>query len=224
MAQAVALLWAALYLRHRRFAQGAMALLGLAVGKFIWFDYEALFPSHFYSLWFWELYYARGFSWRMWERWITAIVVLAGLWRSAQMLAVADATVQPWRGKPAPVLLWGWAIVCFVVLNYEVSAFFHDYAPTAHFAAISVLWALCSIALVVVGFQRNQVRLRQCALGLFAATVLKVFVVDLAHVSTPFRIISFIVLGLMLIGASYLYYRYREHILPPPASAGTPEP
>ena len=85
-----------------------------------------------------------------------------------------------------------------------------------------MLWALCSIALVVVGFRRNQVRLRQCALGLFAATVLKVFVVDLAHVSTPFRIISFIVLGLMLIGASYLYYRYREHILPPAEAEESP--
>jgi uncharacterized membrane protein len=150
-------------------------------------------------------------------------VVLAGLFRSAQMLAAADPAVQPWPGSPAQVLYGGWAVVCFVVLNYEVSAFFHDYAPTAHFAAISVLWALCSVALVVVGFQRNQVRLRQCALGLFAVTVLKVFIVDLARVSTPFRIVSFIMLGLMLIGASYLYYRYREHILPT-ASAEEPQP
>jgi uncharacterized membrane protein len=52
--------------------------------------------------------------------------------------------------------------------------------------------------------------LRQTALGLFAVTVVKVFFWDMGNVSTPFRIISFIVLGLMLIGASYLYHRYRE--------------
>jgi uncharacterized membrane protein len=132
------------------------------------------------------------------------------------MVAAADPAVQPWHGQPARLLFGGWAVLGFVVLNYEVSAFFHDYAPAAHFAAISVLWALCSIALVVVGFRRRQERLRQCALGLFAVTVLKVFVVDLAHVSTPFRIISFVVLGLLLIGASYLYYHYREHLRPTP--------
>jgi uncharacterized membrane protein len=53
--------------------------------------------------------------------------------------------------------------------------------------------------------------------------VLKVFVVDLANVSTPFRIISFVVLGLMLIGASYLYYRYREYIVPTTTAEGTPQ-
>jgi hypothetical protein len=45
VAQAVALLWAALCLRHRRLAQGALLLLILAVGKFTLFDYETIFPS-----------------------------------------------------------------------------------------------------------------------------------------------------------------------------------
>jgi hypothetical protein len=42
--------------------------------------------------------------------------------RSAQPLAAADPALQPWPGKPASVLFGGWAILCFVVLNYEVSA------------------------------------------------------------------------------------------------------
>jgi uncharacterized membrane protein len=54
--------------------------------------------------------------------------------------------------------------------------------------------------------------LRQTALGLLAVTVMKVFFWDMAKVSTPFRIISFIVLGLMLIGVSYRYHRYRERL------------
>jgi uncharacterized membrane protein len=221
--QAVTLLWAGLYLRQRRLAQGALVLLLLAVGKFTLFDYEAIFPMHHRSLWFWELYYARGFSRGLWERWITTVAVLASLLRSAQLLTTADAALQPWSGKPAHVLFGAWAVLCFVVLNYEVSAFFHDYAPQAHFAAISVLWALCSIVLVVIGFLRHQGRLRQCGLWLFAITVLKVFVVDLANVSTPFRIISFVVLGLMLIGASYLYYRYREYIVPAATAEESPQ-
>jgi uncharacterized membrane protein len=43
--------------------------------------------------------------------------------------------------------------------------------------------------------------------------MLKVFLLDMANVSTPYRVISFLVLGLMLIGASYLYHRFRSHLL-----------
>ena len=32
---------------------------------------------------------------------------------------------------------------------------------------------------------------------------------DMGNISTPYRIISFIVLGLLLLGASYLYYRQK---------------
>ena len=50
--------------------------------------------------------------------------------------------------------------------------------------------------------------------ALFAATIIKVFVRDTANVDTPYRILSFLVLGLMLVGASYLYHRFKNRILP----------
>jgi uncharacterized membrane protein len=212
--QAVVLLWAALHVRNRWLCRGALVLLLLAVGKFMLHDYGAIFRLRYAGWWFWELYYAQGYAWLWLERWATTVVVLGVLLRSAQMLRTADPALQPWQGEPPRLLCGAWVVLTFVALNYEVSAFFHAYAAPAHFAAISVLWALCSILLMVVGFQRNQALLRQGAMGLFAATVLKVFLADMANVSTPFRIVSFVVLGLMLIGASYLYYRYRERILP----------
>jgi len=168
------------------------------------------------------LYYARGYAWLWLERWITTVVVLGALLKSAQILHTADPALQPSQGEPAGLLFGAWVVLTFVVLNYEVGAFFHDYASQARFAAISVLWALCSILLMVVGFLRNQALLRKGAIGLFAATVLKVFLADMANVRTPFRIISFVVLGLMLIGASYLYYRYRERILPTATTGDMP--
>jgi uncharacterized membrane protein len=212
--QAVVLLWAALRVHNRWLCRGAVVLLFLAVGKFCFYDYEAVFHLQYRGLWFWGLSFARGFTWLLLERWVTTVMVLGGFLRFAQMLHTAAPSLDPWRGKTAGLLFGLWTVLAFVVLNYEVSAFFAEKAPQAHFAAISVLWALCSIGLMVVGFLRNHALLRQGAIGLFAATVLKVFFADMANVSTPFRIISFVVLGLMLIGASYLYYRYRERILP----------
>jgi len=49
--------------------------------------------------------------------------------------------------------------------------------------------------------------------GLFLATALKVFLFDMAKVSTPYRIISFIILGLVLVGTSYLYYKFKDRII-----------
>ena len=66
----------------------------------------------------------------------------------------------------------------------------------------------------------NRSLLRRCSIGLFAVTALKVLIKDMVNVSTPYRIVSFMVLGLMLIGASYLYHRYKSRILP---AGGTQE-
>lgn len=54
---------------------------------------------------------------------------------------------------------------------------------------------------------------RKISFGLFLVVVLKVFLFDMANISTPYRIISFIVLGLVLVGTSYLYYRYKDRII-----------
>jgi uncharacterized membrane protein len=65
---------------------------------------------------------------------------------------------------------------------------------------------------------------RIVALLLFGATVLKVFLVDMANVETAYRILSFVVLGLLLIGASYLYHRFRHRIVAAMEGAGEGEP
>jgi uncharacterized membrane protein len=65
----------------------------------------------------------------------------------------------------------------------------------------------------MIGFAKQLTSLRYCAIILFAITMLKVFLGDMAKVSTPYRIVSFLVLGLMLTGVSYLYYRFRDRIL-----------
>ena len=67
--------------------------------------------------------------------------------------------------------------------------------------------------LMTLGFARNLVVLRRCAIGLFAATVIKVFVRDMANVETPYRILSFLIVGLVLVAASYLYHRFAGRIL-----------
>jgi len=62
---------------------------------------------------------------------------------------------------------------------------------------------------------------RYLAMLVFAFTILKVFVVDLATLDRVYRMLSVMALGVLLLIASYLYQRLRTA---PPATAPPPPP
>ena len=207
------ILWAGLRLHNRWLCYGALGLLLLAVGKFVLYDYGEVFAFRLDTF-----AYARDFAALLLERWMTMAFILAALLYSAHQLRTAESVLEPWQPHMTTWLYGAFAVLLFVVLTLEVSAYFYARVPQARFAAMSVVWTLYAIALMLLGFRYQQTRLRLVSLGLFGVTVLKVFLADMARVSTPFRIVSFVVLGLMLIGASYLYYRYRGHLLRAPST------
>ena len=211
--QAGVILWAGLRLHNRWLCYGALVLLLLAVGKLVFYDYGAVFAFRLETF-----AYAGDFAELRWERWMTMAFVLGALLYSAYRLHTTEPVLEPWQPHVTACLYGLFGVLLFMVLTLEVSAFFYVRAPQARFAAMSVVWTLYSIALMLLGFRYQQARLRLVSLGLFGLTILKVFLADLARVSTPFRIVSFVVLGLMLIGASYLYYRYRGHVLRAPST------
>lgn len=214
--QASVLLWASVKLKNRYLYISFSLLMLLTLLKFFFYDTPEVFHFRLSSVKF-----MRGYARLLLERLITSVVVLGALFQSSRMISKQGTSAGLMEGKDA-VFWWSlFGIALFCVLNIETGAFFHDYLPNARFAAISVLWALFSIGLMALGFMRNISVLRQCAIGLFAVTMIKVFFVDMANVSTPYRIISFLILGLMLIIASYLYYRFKDSILPSPAKEET---
>jgi len=79
-------------------------------------------------------------------------------------------------------------------------------------ACLSIGWALYSILLIVIGIIKRYRPIRLFALTLFGITILKVFVVDLSYLKGFSRILSFIILGLILLGAGFLYNKYKDKI------------
>ncbi len=75
---------------------------------------------------------------------------------------------------------------------------------------LSVLWTLYAAAAMAWGFIRSAPAVRYAALGLFGLTIAKVFLVDLATISTLYRIVSFLVLGLVLLAVSFVYQKVRS--------------
>jgi hypothetical protein len=79
----------------------------------------------------------------------------------------------------------------------------------------SLLTMACGIEgviLLVSGFPLRDRVLRISGLALLLACILKLFVWDLRHLDTLPRIFSFIVLGVILLGVSWIYTRFREQV------------
>ena len=68
------------------------------------------------------------------------------------------------------------------------------------------------VILLASGFPLRDRVLRISGLALLLACILKLFVCDLRHLETLPRIFSFIVLGVILLGVSWIYTRFRERV------------
>jgi uncharacterized membrane protein len=73
--------------------------------------------------------------------------------------------------------------------------------------ALSLLWTVYATGLILLGVRREAVSLRWQALALFGLVVGKVFLYDLSFLERVYRIISFVVLGVVLLVVSFLYQR-----------------
>jgi uncharacterized membrane protein len=72
---------------------------------------------------------------------------------------------------------------------------------------LSVLWTVYAAAALAVGFLRALPTVRYAALGLLGITIAKVFLVDLSALDAIYRILSFVVLGVVLLAIAYVYQR-----------------
>jgi uncharacterized membrane protein len=73
--------------------------------------------------------------------------------------------------------------------------------------AISIAWAVEGVAALGIGFAAGLRDLRVAALGLFALVLGRIFLVDLLVLDIALRIVTFLVVGGLLLLASFLYAR-----------------
>ncbi len=71
----------------------------------------------------------------------------------------------------------------------------------------SAIWLIYGAVLMAVGFRNRSAFLRWQALILIAFTTGKIFLYDVSQLGGSYRIISFIALGAVLLGISFLYQR-----------------
>jgi len=103
-------------------------------------------------------------------------------------------------------------VYALIALSWEFWDYFAkaghgvDVALAQH-VALSVLWTLYATVLLFLGVQNKSALLRWQSLSLFGLVVGKVFLYDLSFLDRGYRILSFFVLGAVLLGVSFSYTR-----------------
>jgi uncharacterized membrane protein len=133
--------------------------------------------------------------------------VLARAWRGDGSQVVAASVVPVGLEIAASVFTMMW-------LSAEITAYWKARPRTMQAALTeelmrSLAWGAYGTALIVVGMWRSLASIRWIGIGVIGITVLKVFFVDLSTLGGIYRVIGFLVLGVLLVMVSYLYQRTR---------------
>jgi uncharacterized membrane protein len=104
-------------------------------------------------------------------------------------------------------------VFALIALSLELWDHFGSHAglgidsALAQHLALSLLWTAYASGLIALGVKRESALLRWQALVLFGLIVVKVFIYDSSFLERFYRIVSFFILGLVLLTVSFLYQR-----------------
>lgn len=87
-------------------------------------------------------------------------------------------------------------------------------------AGLTILWAVCSFALMWIGMKKSIKTARIISLTLFTITLVKLFAYDIRNIPPGGKIAAFILLGVLLLAVSFMYQRLKKIIMDNNAGEG----
>ena len=204
-------------------AVGGVLVLACAVK---WMEFDTLTPRMLHGA---DVHLAVVMNWPFWTGLALAAMTVA------YALALERRGVEiVSQGTRYDRALTGTCIVmaCVMVVwagSFEIDRFFagapsqpwSDPAQARHMA-LSLWWAVWAAVVLAIGFVASRPALRYLAFALFAVTLGKVFIVDMRQVRTVYRVMSFLGLGVTLLGGALLYNR--RSVAASSAGAASAEP
>jgi len=141
----------------------------------------------------------------------------AGAVAGAGVLALALARVARRRSSTVPLYAAGGALVLYAASLVVLELFqLDDNRVEQEFerghAAVSALWGILALVLLYLGLTRR-LSLRIAGLVLFGVTLAKIFLYDLATLSSVARAMSFLAVGGVLLLAGFFYQRLSSDTL-----------
>jgi uncharacterized membrane protein len=203
--QALTMLWVGLKTKSIWLNSGAAGLFILALGKLVTWDTPFSSRAVFTPV--------------LNKYFLSSLVVTACLFAAASLhRRLADRDDPSSASLQLMVLLVAIGTLWFI-MSIETYTFFTSQASVLKESAeishqlwlgqmaLSVLWSVYAAGLAAIGFVRRSAVLRWAALGLFALTVIKVMLVDIAQLKQLYRIVAFLVLGVLLLLVAWGYHK-----------------
>jgi hypothetical protein len=197
------------YRRHP--SRAALVVLGLFVAgvfvKLVFFD----LPD-------WDLDETMVYGGNYW--YVDALMRLLDFGAIAAFFVLAFSWLSGANASLSVARLAAWLALCmaFVFMTLELNTFLAVRVPALRPGGISILWSLFALGLIVGGIHRHAGALRLTGLAIFTVVGFKVFFSDLASLDQFYRIVAFILLGVLILCGAFLYLKYRQTFASPTAS------
>jgi uncharacterized membrane protein len=196
LVESAALLWVSVKTKTDFLRYLAVAALGLGIARLLFFDQmlaeRLVFNARFAS-------------------YLVAVAILAAIAYYGKEHAFAEEALF------IDAAFVGANVLALIALTWEAADFFGQRIATAganyHELSLirgftySAIWLIYGAALMACGFWSRSAFMRWQALALIAITTIKIFVFDVSQLGGSYRIISFIVLGTVLLAISFVYQR-----------------
>lgn len=146
-----------------------------------------------------------------------AIVLTAAVWLTAGWSFRKfpnAATRDSDEGVHGLLLVMGHVFLVYLV-TVEIHLRFAGTRPdwtTTEMAAWSIAWGAYAVLAIASGILLRLRVNRIFGIILFSVVLLKVFLVDLANYELIIRVVALFILGMMLLGVSYLYQKFTSRI------------
>ena len=141
----------------------------------------------------------------------------------ALLVLAAAAGVLAWRPEALPhvrvAALAAAGAICFYAVSLsllEIAELATDADIDTKFqrghTAVSIFWGLVSLGFLYFGLTRRRRELRIAGFALFGVSLAKLFLYDLAFLSSLTRALSFITVGAVLLFAGFFYQRLSQQL------------
>lgn len=118
---------------------------------------------------------------------------------------------------------WFVFIVSVFIISYELFNFymivstprndlqtFNHHETIYRMVILPIVWAIMGFALINFGYRKGEKNLPLMGFGLFGLIVIKLYVIDVWEMSSGLRVISFIVLGMLILLTSFMYQKLKR--------------
>lgn len=160
----------------------------------------------------------------LWIHWLAAALLIFLIYKGIQIYRTNALLFQHLMKN----IVWLFSIVLVIIFTMEVM---HTYifstaavqVPKVAFdqylkAGVTIVWALCSFAIMWIGMKHKFKTLRIISLFVFSVALLKLFLYDIRNISEGGKIAAFIMLGVLLLIISFMYQKLKKIIIDDNAS------